>query len=128
MVYLKTEGFKSILTELVEKTKAGYEKNMFRRALANTVVLGMILKLSSDEIAKAVQKKIIEYFNAFKQEDNSDRKKFKQWIYIKIDEVKGNNKLKEKLEDIKMQQIESLNLEPRAVVLLNYAFKVILRQ
>lgn len=111
MVYLKTERFKSILTELVDKTKAGYEKNMLRRAVANTVVLGLILKLSSDEIAKAVQKKIIEYFNAFKQEDNSDRKKFKQWIYIKIDELKGNDKLKKKLEDIKMQQIESLNLE-----------------
>lgn len=111
-VYLKTEGFKNILTELVEKTKSNYEKDMLRRAVVNTVVLDMMLKLSSEEIAEIVREKIIEYSNAFKQEDNNDRKKFKQWMYTKIDELKHNDELKEKLESLKIQQINNFNLAP----------------
>lgn len=110
-MYLKTDSFKNVLTELVEKTKSNYEKDMARRVIVNAVVLDMILKLSSEEIAKIVQKKIIEYFNNFKQKENEDRKKFKQWLYIKTDELKADKQLKEKTEMFKEQQLDSMPME-----------------
>lgn len=118
-VYLKTDGFKVVLTKLVDKTKMSYEKDMARRVIVNAVVLDMILKLSSEEIAKIVQRKILEYFDAFKKEDNEERIKFKQWIYIKIDKLKTNEEMKEKIENYKMQLLSSLNLEPYGNQILN---------
>lgn len=53
---IKTDEFHYILTNVVEKTKI-YEKGMAKRIILNAVVLDMILKLSSENIAKVIQEK-----------------------------------------------------------------------
>ena len=108
--FLKTENFKTVLTGLVEETKNSYEKDMMRRVVVNAFVLDTLLKLSSDKIASVVQNKIIIYFNNLKDSDNSDRLKLKKWLYIKIDELKESEKVKQKVEEWKDKQITNMKL------------------
>lgn len=108
--FLKTENFKTVLTGLVEETKNSYEKDMMRRVVVNAFVLDTLLKLSSDKIASVVQNKIIIYFNNLKDSDNSDRLKLKKWLYIKIDELKESEKVKQKVEEWKDKQIANMKL------------------
>ncbi|MBV7271673.1 DUF445 domain-containing protein [Clostridiaceae bacterium UIB06] len=109
--YIKTDNFHRILTEIVEETKNSYENGMRKRIILNVVVLDMLLKLSSGNIAKVIQEKIENYFYNFKDVDNSDRLKLKEWIDIKFMELKQNNHIRGKLEEWKVQQINNLRIE-----------------
>ncbi|WP_411678978.1 DUF445 domain-containing protein [Clostridium thailandense] len=109
--YIKTDNFHRILTEIVEETKNSYENGMRKRIILNAVVLDMLLKLSSGNIAKVIQEKIENYFYNFKDVDNSDRLKLKEWIDIKFMELKQNNHIRGKVEEWKVQQINNLRIE-----------------
>lgn len=109
--YIRTDDFHHILTEVVEKTKNSYEKGMTKRIILNVVVLDMLLKLSPENIAKVIQEKTVDYFYNFKDINNNDRLKLKEWIDIKFIELKQNNNVKNKIEDWKVKQINNLRIE-----------------
>lgn len=109
--FSKTDSFRNILVNLIDETKKSYENGMARRAVANTLILEMIMKLSSEKIATVVQDKIAGYLANIKDLENGDRLKLKQWINIKLDEFRGNEDVKDKIEEWKMTQISSMNLE-----------------
>ncbi|MHC1685266.1 MAG: DUF445 domain-containing protein [Clostridiaceae bacterium] len=111
IVFSKTEGFRNILIGLIDDTKESYENGMARRAVANTLILEMIMKLSSEKIADVVQEKIEDYLISIKDLENEDRNKLKQWIYNKIDEIRQNQNIKETIENWKMSQVNNMNIQ-----------------
>lgn len=111
VVFSKTDNFKGIMIRLVDDTKRSYEHGMARRAAMNAIVLEMIMRLSSDKIATIVLNKIVDYLNGLKDLDNSDRLKLKQWLYIKLNELKESEGIKERIEVWKMEQIKSAKLQ-----------------
>lgn len=111
VVFSKTESFNSILIELIDETKKSYENGMARRAVANTLILDMIMQLSSQQIAGIVQDKISGYLDGIKDPDSSDRLKLKQWMYLKLDEIRVNQDIREKIETWSMGQVRDIDFK-----------------
>ncbi len=110
-VFSRTEGFKNILIELIDETKKSYENGMARRAVANTLILEFIMKLSSEKISDIVQDKIVDYLSTVKDLENSDRLKLKKWMYTKLDEIRENDEIKGQVETWKVEQVKNINLK-----------------
>ncbi|WPC42604.1 DUF445 domain-containing protein [Clostridium sp. JS66] len=109
--YIRTDDFHRILTDVVEKTKNSYENGMTKRIILNAVVLDMLLKLSPENIARVIQEKAADYFYNFKNTNNSDRLKFKEWIDEKFIELEQSDNVKNKIEKWKISQINNLKIE-----------------
>ena len=109
-IYMESESFKALLITLIDETKVSYEKGMARRAIVNGLVLETIMNLSSEKLADLVKEKIIVYMKQLENPQNEERIKLKGFIALKIDELKDNNDIKEKIEAFKVKQIEALNI------------------
>lgn len=111
ILFIKTEDFRCITSNLVDEIKNSYENGMTRRIILNAIVLDALLKLSSENISKVIQEKLVEYFYELKSIKGDNRLKLKQWIDLKFKELKENDRIRDKVEHWKIEQISNIRLE-----------------
>lgn len=107
---LETEQLKGIIAELLEETIRSYEKDSAGRVLVNKIVFDILLQISPYDMAEIIQHKLVEDLHDFKNPINPNREKFMQWIDEKILQLKNSERLQQKIETWKIEQINKLEI------------------
>jgi uncharacterized membrane-anchored protein YjiN (DUF445 family) len=105
LVFSQTEQFKDMLTKFIEQTRSSYEG----KSLKKKIIDGF--KGSNSSIALSIVQKIHEALNQMKNKDNEKRLQIKQWIYDKLEQFKSSDAFKLKVEQWKLELMNSDKVE-----------------
>jgi len=101
----QSNNFKNILIKFIDESRLSYEGNSLRKKIIDG------FKGSNKTIAIDIQEKIKKFLNNMKNNENKNRLMLKQWIHKKVNEIKNNNDFKYKIQQWKLEFLETVEVE-----------------